>query len=57
MDNISELKYIIYRYDELVGFWLDGDNPYIYESDEGKSIYEEADDLRNRALEILKEMN
>jgi hypothetical protein len=53
--ELKELKNIILTMDEMIGYWFDGTRPEFVEC-EATSIYEIADDCRNRALEILEKM-
>ena len=53
MSKIQDLKSIIYYYDELLDYWFDGTRPC--DTDE-ENVYATADDLRNRAIAILEEM-
>jgi hypothetical protein len=56
--ELKELKNIILAMDEMIGHWFDGTRPDGVECEECPtiSIYEIADNCRNRALEILEEM-
>lgn len=56
MDKINELFEIIYAYDGLIEHWLDGDMACLYETSDGKNAYDFADELRNRAFEIIDEL-
>lgn len=56
MSKLDELIGIIYDYDDLLSYWLSGTRAFFYETDEGKSASEVADNLRNRAIEIIEQL-
>ena len=52
-EQLKELQNIIYKMDELIGYWFEGYNPSLLSAD-GECVYSQADWCRNRALEIIK---
>lgn len=54
MSKLDDLMNIIYDYDALVSHWLDGDRACLYETGDGKSAYEFADELREQAFEVIE---
>ena len=54
-EKLDELRDIVHGFDELLGYWFDGIPASILGAD-GLPVYEMADDFRNRALKIIKEM-
>lgn len=56
MSKLDELLGIIYDYDDLLSYWLGGTRAFLYETDEGKTASEVADNLRNRAVEIIGQL-
>lgn len=54
---LEELRNIIYSMDTLIGHWMDGYNADCWESDDGQSVYQVADNLRNRALSIIDQLS
>lgn len=56
MSKLDDLVDIIYDYDSLVEHWLDGDIASLYETGDGKNAYDFADELRNKAFEIIESM-
>lgn len=59
-EEIKELRNIILDYDEIAGYWFSGYNARHWDEtdDEGNKIdiYAKRDNMRNRALEILKNL-
>ena len=56
MSKLDDLTNIIYDYDALVGHWFDGNNARFFETGDGKSAYDFADELRNKAFEIIESL-
>ena len=56
MSKLDELIGIIYDYDGLLSYWLGGTRAFLYETDEGKTASEVADNLKNRVIEIIKQL-
>lgn len=56
MSKLDNLMDIIYDYDALVEHWLDGDIASLYETGDGKSAYDFADELRENAFEIIESL-
>ena len=54
-DELRELKEIIYKMDELIGYWFEGYNANLLSAG-GDPVYSQADECRNRALEIIKSL-
>ena len=54
-EQLKELQSIIYKMDELIGYWLEDYNPNLLSAD-GECVYSQADECRNRALEIIKNL-
>ena len=56
----KELCDIIHGFDDLLGYWFEGVPAGIASCDMlaecGKSVYEQADALRNRAFELIEEL-
>lgn len=53
MSKLDDLIDIIYDYDALVGHWLEGNRACFFETGDGKSAYEFADELRENAFKII----
>ena len=56
MSKLDELLGIIYDYDDLLSYWLGDTRAFLYKTDEGKTASEIADRLRNRAIEIIEQL-
>ena len=48
MEELKELKEIIYNYNDLMSCWMDGEDGNLYADN--------SDDLRNRAIKILENL-
>lgn len=55
MDELKELKEMILGLDELIGYWFEGYKPSLLAAG-GDNVYVRADCYRNRALEIIKNL-
>jgi hypothetical protein len=56
MKELNELKEMILGLDELVGYWFEGHKASLLSAG-GDDVYSEADHYRNRALEIIKNLD
>lgn len=56
MNKLQQLENIIYDYDDLLWNWICGVQVNSYERDDGKTVGEVADNLRNRAIEIIERL-
>ena len=54
-EKLNELRNIVYGFDGLLDYWFDG-IPAGVAGAAGVPVYEMADDLRNRALRIIEEL-
>ena len=54
-EKLNELTNIIYKLDELLDHWFDGDNANLLAAG-GYDVFTESDNLRNRAIEIINEL-
>ena len=54
-EKLNELRDIVYGFDGLLDYWFDG-IPVGVAGADGVPVYEMADDLRNRALQIIEEL-
>lgn len=55
MKELNELKEMILGLDELVDYWLEGHDANLLSAD-GEDVYSQADYYRNKALEIIKNL-
>jgi hypothetical protein len=55
MNELKELREMILGLDELVGYWFEGYNANLLSAG-GDNVYSQADHYRNRALEIIKNL-
>lgn len=54
-EKLNELRDIVYGFDGLLDYWFDG-IPAGVAGAAGVPVYEMAGDLRNRALQIIEEL-
>lgn len=54
-EKLKELRDIVYGFDKLLDYWFEGIPASVLGAD-GEPVYEMADDLRNRALRIIGEL-
>lgn len=54
-EQLKELQSIIYKMDALLEYWFDGYDANAMAAD-GDDVYAQADECRNRALKIIKNL-
>lgn len=55
IEKLNELRNIVCGFDELLGYWFEGIPAGVLGAD-GLPVYKMADDLHNRALQIIEEL-
>ena len=55
MNELKELEQMVRGMDELIGYWFEGYNPSLMSAG-GDDVYTQADNYRNRALEIIENL-